>query len=207
MHDDFDSPTLDPRLAWYCEPERWRIEGSSLVIEPSAKTDYWQRTHYGFSADNGHFLYATMEGDFTLSTRVRFRPAHQYDQAGLMVRVSPECWLKTSCEYEPHEDSRLGAVVTNFGYSDWSTQNVPNDTEEIELRVRRTGEDYIIEHRDGEAWVQMRMAHLHGSGSGPVQCGLYACSPIDAGYVAAFAHLEIIEQQEDRSLGTPTGQE
>jgi regulation of enolase protein 1 (concanavalin A-like superfamily) len=199
LDDDFDSPLLDSRLAWYCEPERWCIQDSDLVIEPAAKTDYWQRTHYGFSADNGHFLYAVVKGDFILSTRVRFDPAHQYDQAGLMVRVSPDCWLKTSCEYEPHEDSRLGAVVTNYGYSDWSTQDVPNTTQEIGLRVRRMGDDYVVEHRAGEGWVQLRMAHLHQSSGGPVQCGLYACSPIDAGYRAAFAYLKI-EQPEERHL-------
>jgi uncharacterized protein len=191
LYEDFDSATLDPSLAWYCEPERWSIRDSSLVIKPAAKTDYWQRTHYGFAADNGPFLFAIMEGDFTLSTRVRFDPAHQYDQAGLMVRVSPECWLKTSCEYEPHEDSRLGAVVTNFAYSDWSTQNVLNDTQEIELRVRRTGDDYLVEYRAGDTWVQIRLAHLHQSNGRPVQAGLYACSPIDAGYRAAFAYLKI----------------
>jgi uncharacterized protein len=191
LHEDFDGPALEPTLAWYCEPQKWSIEDSALVIEPGAKTDYWQRTHYGFAADNGHFLYAVIDGDFTLSTRVRFDPAHQYDQAGLMVRVSPECWLKTSCEYEPREDSRLGAVVTNFAYSDWSTQNVPNTTRELELRVRRTGDDFIVEYRDRDAWVQIRMAHLHGANGGPVQAGLYACSPIDAGYRARFGYLQI----------------
>ena len=67
-----------------------------FVVEPAGGTDFWQRTHYGFQADSGHFLYLEAAGDWDLSTEVRFAPAHQYDQAGLLVRLSPECWLKTS---------------------------------------------------------------------------------------------------------------
>jgi uncharacterized protein len=156
-------------------------------------TDFWQRTHYGFEADNGHFLFAATSGDFVMTTRVRFFPKHQYDQAGLMVRLSAACWLKTSVEYEPDAPGRLGAVVTNGAYSDWSTQEFPAGRTETWLRVRREGTDYIVDASiDGQAWQQIRMAHLHDDRpGGPVACGLYACSPKAAGFVAEFAHLEI----------------
>ena len=38
-----------------------------------------------------------------MTAHVAFNPVHRYDQAGLMVRVSPTCWLKTSVEHEPGE--------------------------------------------------------------------------------------------------------
>ena len=118
---------LDVRLRWYCEPARWSVDHAtgSLRIYPDAETDFWQRTHYGFRVDNGHFLFPPVDGRFVMTTHVRFEPVHQYDQAGLMVRLSPDCWLKTSVEYEPGPTNRLGVVVTNTGYSDWSTQEVP----------------------------------------------------------------------------------
>ena len=106
LFETFDRPAPDGRLRWYCPPAHWAIRDSHLVIAPDANTDYWQKTHYGFAVDNGHFLYLQPEGDFVLTTQVRFFPAHQYDQAGLMVRFSPDCWLKTSVEYEPGEASR-----------------------------------------------------------------------------------------------------
>ncbi|HXV43877.1 MAG TPA: DUF1349 domain-containing protein, partial [Anaerolineae bacterium] len=142
LHETFEQPTLDPRLMWYCPPAKWSINpaASVLAVEPEAKTDYWQKTHYGFEADSGHFLFAEVDGDLILTTQVSFRPAHQYDQAGLMVRISPQCWLKTSVEYEPDGPARLGAVVTNFGYSDWSTQNFTGN--KVSLRIRREGSDY-----------------------------------------------------------------
>ena len=190
----FNGTTLDPRLGWYCPPTQWSIAGSRLMLEPDAKTDYWQKTHYGFQVDNGHFLFLKLEGNFTLTTLVSFFPANQYDQAGLMVRFSPEYWIKTSVEYEPHEPNRLGSVVTNHGYSDWATQDFPKDQTALEFRIQREGDDYILSHRipgDDKVWVQMRIAHLHNPAGSPIQCGLYACSPIGAGFKAVFQYLRV----------------
>lgn len=198
LFETFDRPTLDGRLRWYCPPVHWSIRDSQLIITPDANTDYWQKTHYGFAVDNGHFLYLQLEGDFVLTTKVRFFPAHQYDQAGLMVRFSPHCWLKTSVEYEPGEPSRLGAVVTNHGYSDWSTQNYPAESNELALCIRRTGDDFTVEYAGAHApgpepvdWTQIRLAHLQPPIEAAIQCGIYACSPKEAGFRAEFDYLKI----------------
>lgn len=194
IQESFAQPALHAALRWHCEPARWSVQPNPccLRIEPEAGTDFWQRTHYGFEADNGHFLYTAVAGDFVLATHVRFRPVHQYDQAGLMVRLSPACWLKTSVEYEPDGPGRLGVVVTNHGYSDWSTQAFPA-AHEVRLRVRREAQDYIVDaSRDGRDWEQIRMAHLHEDREGAaVDAGLYACSPKGAGFVAEFTQLKI----------------
>lgn len=179
----------DTRLKWHCEPSNWNITGGRLVIAPDSSTDFWSKTHYGFEADNGHFLYANIAGDFVLSAEIFMTPRHQYDQAGLMVRVSKSCWLKTSVEFEPDNMSRLGAVVTNGGYSDWSTQDVPSDLNRFQLRVRRERGDYLVHMSlDGDDWKQLRVAHLHEdvSPEASVECGVYACSPKTAGFNAEF---------------------
>jgi regulation of enolase protein 1 (concanavalin A-like superfamily) len=194
LHELFDRPTLSPRLRWFCEPARWSLDPlrRCLLIEPDAGTDFWRRTHYGFEADNGHFLYAAVAGDFVLWTHVRFHPRHQYDQAGLMVRLSPSCWLKTSVEHEPDGPGRLGAVVTNFGYSDWSSQDFAADRQEVWLRVRREGGSYFVEAADdGHNWKQIRLTHLHEDRDDAIQAGLYACSPRGAGYAAEFSFLHL----------------
>jgi len=190
----FDASNLPPALSWFCAPKRWSLANSRLIVEPESKTDFWQKTHYGFSADNGHFLHTTIEGDFVLSTRVRFYPRHQYDQAGLMVRFDADHWLKTSVEYELEIPSQLGAVVTNRGYSDWSTQPFPPGVNEIELRITRRGDDYLVQYRLPEAapdWTQIRLARLHNPHGGAIQAGLYACSPVKAGYKAEFDYLRL----------------
>ncbi len=190
--EEFDTQ-LSSQLRWFCPPAKWSLKDGNLEIIPDSKTDYWQRTHYGFQNDNGHFLYAEVRTDFVLSTKVRFSPQNQYDQAGLMVRLSPDFWIKTSIEFEAHEPNRLGAVVTRHGYSDWSTQEISKEVREYQLRIRREGDDYIVDYRQSKQnnWTQIRMAHLENIHQSAIQCGLYACSPIEAGFVAHFDTLKI----------------
>jgi uncharacterized protein len=194
LHERFTGP-LDTRLRWFCEPPSALVEASSLLVETSAETDFWQRTHYGFRADNGHFLHLPARGNFVLTTHVSGSPVHQYDQAGLMLRVSPDCWLKTSVEFEPDEPhDRLGAVVTNGGYSDWSTQPLSKDVTSLWFRIRAESTAVIVESsRDGWRWEQLRMAHLgERTPDSEVQCGLYCCSPKAAGYRARFHCLDFV---------------
>lgn len=196
LSETFAHPQLDSRLSWRCPPSVWSIASSRLLVMPDAGTDFWQKTHYGFEADNGHFLFLRQEGDFILGTGVRVFPAHQYDQAGLMVRFSPECWLKTSVEFEPEGPSRLGAVVTTNGYSDWSTQDFSALSDALVFRITRVKDDFLIECAHGSggspgAWSQIRLAHLHLPAAAAVDCGLYACSPKEKGFRAEFSHLSV----------------
>lgn len=85
-------------------------------------------------------------------------------------------------------------MVTNHGYSDWSSQDLAGSDIRVFLRVRREGSDYWVEHRlsPDEPWRLMRLAHLaEDDGAGPVSCGLYACSPVDSGGEAEFEFLHI----------------
>jgi regulation of enolase protein 1 (concanavalin A-like superfamily) len=193
LFEDFSQPTLNPRLSWRCEPASWQVDNSAkcLRLHPDAGTDFWQRTHYGFEVDNGHFLFLEAGGDFVLTTKVTSNPVHQYDQAGLMVRLSPACWLKTSVEFEPEGSSRLGAVVTNGQYSDWSTQPIAAEQRTVWFRIRAEDNDYIVESSfDGQTWEQIRMARLlERPEATSVSCGLYACSPKAAGFEAEFSFL------------------
>jgi uncharacterized protein len=194
LYESFEAANLSKRLQWLNEPPAWRLNTvkNCLDVEPKAATDFWQRTHYGFEADNGHFLYLEAAGDFVLTTKVTSYPIHQYDQAGLMVRISPTCWLKTSVEFEPDGPNRLGAVVTNAQYSDWSTQSLSKQVSTIWLRVRAEGADYWVgSSQNGNDWEQIRLARLHDRVKiQSVSCGLYACSPKASGYRAEFAFLD-----------------
>jgi regulation of enolase protein 1 (concanavalin A-like superfamily) len=110
-----------------------------------------------------------------------------------MVRIAPDCWIKTSVEYETDTPWQLGAVVTNHGYSDWSTQAFPAGRNDAWFRIKREGTDYtVLWSEDGAAWQQLRVTHLHADAAGaPVACGIYACSPKGAGYMAEFTTLTL----------------
>ena len=93
--------------------------------------------------------------------------------------------------------NRLGAVVTNAGYSDWSTQDIPGDLNRFRLRVHRDAGDYLIDASlDNVTWTQLRLAHLHEDTNPevPVECGVYACSPKSAGFIAEFEKFVIAER-------------
>lgn len=184
----------DTDLHWLNKPPRWECDAATgcLRVWPAGRTDFWQRTHYGFEADNGHALLMEMAGDVVLTTRVTAHPQHRYDQAGLLLRLSPACWIKTSVEFEPDGPNRLGAVVTNAQSSDWSTQPLAKEITSVWFRLRRESRDVIADSSlDGEHWEQLRMARLQEMGEvGPVQIGLYACSPTAAGFMAEFDRFE-----------------
>ena len=81
---------------------------------------------------------------------------------------------KTSLEYIPEGPSHLGAVVTNNGYSDWSTQDYPTEAAKQQLRFRiiRKSGDYTIYVKKGYQWEQIRIAHLmEDIGKEPVKIG------------------------------------
>jgi uncharacterized protein len=193
LEERFAGPALDPRLSWHCPPPRWQPGPDGLVVATAAGTDFWQGTHYGFRVDSGHALLAAADGDFVIETRVLTNPVHQYDQAGLMVRLGPDDWLKTSVEFEPGEPSRLGAVVTNHGWSDWSTQDLDAERgRDVSFRVARHGADYVVHAAvHGGRWTQLRLGRLQADQGGTVQAGVYACSPKEAGLTARFAFLTI----------------
>ncbi|SDW38647.1 hypothetical protein SAMN05444487_10322 [Marininema mesophilum] len=193
-------------VSWDYLPQVWGIHQNTdkLYIEPNGKTDYWQKTHVGFSADNGHFLYTECNQDITITTRVLSTPMNQYDQAGLMIRFSENCWLKTSIEYITTEKSMLGVVVTNQGYSDWSTQVYKKQHSDIYLRIRRKAGDYFVEYLESDkkkedslqslkqSWEQLRVTHLiEDTNDTSFQCGIYACSPKKKGFIAEFDFVTI----------------
>ncbi|WP_052714057.1 DUF1349 domain-containing protein [Paenibacillus dauci] len=200
--ENFTGQTIDERLQWHCPPQEWEVASDKQVLsfKPLAETDFWQKTHYGFRVDNGHFLFAEVSGDMTVTTRVRTYPVHQYDQAGLMIRFSEQCWLKTSVEFETEGHAKLGVVVTNNGYSDWSTQNFQAGFTELLFRITRVAGDYTVEYAEQEGhtpesteWHQIRIAHLFDdiSDQTPFQCGVYACSPQGYGCQVEFEFLHI----------------
>ncbi len=190
LNETFDREATDSRLQWMNPPSSWRVDSSAsrLVIESDAETDFWQRTHYGFQRDNGHFLYCTAPENAVLTAQFHSYAAHQYDQAGLMVRFSETCWLKTSVEFEPDGPSQLGAVITNHGYSDWSLQEFPGPSGDgclsYCLRVRLEGTEVLVEHSAGETgpWRLIRVARLFPDAGSEAACGIYACSPQSGGY-------------------------
>lgn len=184
--------TMNPE--WIREPKRAAITEDRVEIMTEPGTDLWQRTYYGFRNDNASVLQArTSEQYFSFVVRTQFESSRRFDQCGVAMYLDSENWFKASVEYENGEYQRLGSVVTNHGYSDWATTDIPAGIKEMWYRFSRRGSDYCIEcSRDGLAYKQMRIFHMH-EGAGEIVFGIYACSPEQSSFQAVFTDMEVTE--------------
>jgi regulation of enolase protein 1 (concanavalin A-like superfamily) len=173
---------------WINEPPRWSEESGSLTLETAHGCDFWRRTQYGFIRDDGHFRAHEVSGDFSATVEVEGRYETLYDQAGLMVRVDEERWMK--CGIEFFEDRQFASVVVTREYSDWSVTPVPGLPDRMRFRVTRSGDTLeIFWSRPGEPWTMMRTAYLPMGAT--VKVGPMAASPERAGFVARFLDFRI----------------
>ena len=179
-------------LRWTRPPRDFSVSPEEIRITTEPGTDLWQCTYYGFQNDNAPVLQLeTDETRFSFTVRTDFDSKHRFDQCGVAVYLDSENWLKASIEYENAEYQRLGSVVTNLGYSDWATSDIPASVRSMWYRLSRREADYCIEcSTDGVHFQQMRICHLH-AGAGTIRFGVYACSPENSSFEAVFSHMEL----------------
>lgn len=113
------SDNLLERMTWLNEPASSRRSGDQLLVRSRSKTDFWRKTLYGYITDNGHFFGLAASGDFMFQARVNGEYGALYDQAGLMVRLNAENWMKCGTEF--FDGRRHASVVFTRDFSDWST--------------------------------------------------------------------------------------
>ena len=181
-------------LQWTRPPRSFTISPEEIRITTEPGTDLWQRTYYGFQNDNAPVLQMeTDETRFSFTVRTDFDSKHRFDQCGVAVYLDSENWLKASIEYENAEYQRLGSVVTNRGYSDWATSDIPASVRSMWYRLSRREADYCIEcSADGVHFQQMRICHLH-AGTGRIRFGVYACSPENSSFEARFSCMALTD--------------
>lgn len=183
------------QFKWTREPASFEIAGDEIRITTAPHTDLWQRTYYHFRNDNAPVLQMeTEEKYFSFAVKTSFRESHhRFDQCGIVMYLDSENWVKGSIEYENEEFQHLGSVVTNHGWSDWATTEIPADIKEMWYRLSRREDDYRIEcSEDGSHWKQMRICHMH-EGAGKVRFGIYACSPEDSSFTAVFSVFQLTD--------------
>ncbi|OUO32910.1 DUF1349 domain-containing protein [Olsenella sp. An293] len=183
------------KLEWTRPPEDYRISPGRIEIVTEPHTDLWQRTYYHFRNDSAPVLQMSCdERFFSFVVRTEFAESHhRFDQCGVVVYLDAENWLKGSIEYENERFQHLGSVVTNHGYSDWATTEIPAGVSSMWYRLSRREDDFCIEcSEDGVTFHQMRVCHLHEA-TGTVRFGVYACSPEDSSFRAIFTNMDLGE--------------
>ena len=177
---------------WVREPKHWSMTKDSLEIITEPNTDLWQRTYYHFQHDNGPcFQMKSKEQYFSFTVKATSIGERKlFDQCGIILYLDSENWLKASSEYDDSKQ-QLGSVVTNHGFSDWATRDIPADIDTIYYRLSRRKADYKIESSfDGINFEQMRITHLY-RGDAMIKFGVYACSPSNSSFKARFSEFRL----------------
>jgi regulation of enolase protein 1 (concanavalin A-like superfamily) len=193
---------------WLNQPKSFEVNEQSVKIATEPNTDFWQRSYYGFRNDNAPALLIDSKNNFSFTVQASFEYQAKFDQCGLVIYINSDNWFKASIEFETEHFSRLGSVVTNYGYSDWATTDIPT-TNTMWYRLNRRGADFLIESSiNGVDFKQMRIFHLHCLGETSVEMsklnppappqqslnfGLYACSPMKSSFEATFTNFKLDE--------------
>ncbi len=183
------------QFSWLREPGAYSLGEDLVTITTKPHTDLWQRTYYHFRNDNAPvFQMETEEPYFSFTVRTDFTGSHhRFDQCGVVMYLDSENWLKASVEYENEVFQHLGSVVTNSGYSDWATTEIPASVKVMWYRFSRRQSDYCLEcSEDGKVFRQMRICHM-GAGGGKIRFGIYACSPEDSSFTAEFSRFALTD--------------
>jgi uncharacterized protein len=170
--------------SWLNDPEDVRADGDDLLVTTGPKTDFWRTTSYGYVQDTGHALLAPFPIDSAVEVTFVADFEELYDQAGVLVWVSPTVWLKAGTELTdgmPH----VSTVVTNE-MSDWSQAAVPEWAgRPVTVRVSRAGDALTVRAKaEGEAWRTIRLAPL--APDAVATAGPFCCSPMRSGLTVRF---------------------
>ena len=181
-------------MKWIREPKQYEVTEDKVEIITEPHTDLWQRTYYHFRNDNAPVLQLeTGEQFFSFVVKTDFDTKVRYDQSGIVMYLDSDNWLKASMEFENDQIQRLGSVVTNNGYSDWSSVDVDASVKSIWFRFSRREDDFCIENSvDGVNFKQMRICHMFHAKE-KINFGIYACSAEDSSFKATFTDMEITQ--------------
>jgi regulation of enolase protein 1 (concanavalin A-like superfamily) len=176
------------RMSWLNEPASAKISGDQLSVRSRAKTDFWRKTFYGYITDNGHFFHLPASGDFVFQARVNGEYAALYDQAGLMVRLNAENWMKCGTEF--FDGQRHASVVFTRDFSDWSTMADLSNSAPIWWRaVRKKDSIETSCSLDGKNSTSVRQGYFPPAVQ--VDVGIMCAAPEGPGFNASFDHLSL----------------
>lgn len=169
---------------WINEPPSYNESGNTLTVATGKETDWWNNTFYGFKHLSGHFRATPVTGDFSLTVEFTAPYATLYDQAGAMLRVDDNNWLKCGVEYTDGRKN-FSVVVTRDDQSDWSVMPIEGAVNApVTLRLTRHAEALRVEVESDGKFRLARLAYSRMPDT--VEAGPMCCSPIGEGLPVSF---------------------
>ncbi len=186
------------KMQWFNEPEQYEIKNGTLTMDVPAQCDYWRVAHYGFTVDDGPFLYGMYGGEFEAKVKVSGDYKVRFDQAGMIIRIDKDNYMKCGIEYVDGKFN-ISTVVTH-NTSDWSLIRLDKPVDYIWLKaVRRKDAIEVFYSFDDKEYTMMRTLWMQQNT--PVMVGLMAACPDGNGFRAKFSdfhvkHLPDAKRQE-----------
>ncbi|MDE6497540.1 MAG: DUF1349 domain-containing protein [Muribaculaceae bacterium] len=176
------------KMNWFNEPAAWSISGDKLTMDVTPKSDYWRISHYGFTVDDAPFYYAEYGGEFEAKVKITGDYKVRFDQAGMMIRIDHENYIKTGIEFVDGKYN-LSTVVTHTT-SDWSVIALDRPVDAIWIKaVRRLDAIEIFYSFDDKEYTMMRNAWM--AANCPVKIGMFAACPDGDGFKATFSNFKV----------------
>jgi uncharacterized protein len=175
-------------MQWYNEPPQWEANDDTITVTCAPNTDFWRKTHLGFIRDNGHFYQRSVAGNFIAEVKVSGEYQALYDQAGLMLRLNNEVWMKCGIEMIGGVQ-HVSAVVTR-DFSDWNIIPLPQNPPALWMRVTRHDAAIEIHYSlDGIAYAMLRLAYFDPANT--IEVGVMVAAPEGEGFAATFENFHV----------------
>lgn len=185
------------KMQWFNEPENYSIRNGVLEMQVPAQTDFWRIAHYGFTVDDGPFLYAVYGGEFEAKIKVSGEYETRFDQAGMMIRLDHENYVKFGIEFVAGKFN-ISAVVTHHT-SDWSVIRLDEPVPHLWLKaVRRLDAIELFYSFDDREYTMMRTLWMQDNC--PLQVGPVAACPDGQGFKARFSDFKVRHLPDQRRV-------
>lgn len=176
------------KMNWFNEPDSWRVEQNALIMDVTPNSDYWRVSHYGFTVDDAPFYYAEYGGEFEAKVKIAGDYRVRFDQAGMMIRLDHENYIKAGIEFVDGKYN-LSTVVTHRT-SDWSVIVLDRPVDFVWIKaVRRRDAVEIFYSFDDVEYHMMRNAWIEANH--PVRIGMFAACPDGNGFRATFSDFKV----------------
>ncbi|PHM71271.1 DUF1349 domain-containing protein [Xenorhabdus sp. KJ12.1] len=183
---------------WLNEPASWQRQDNALSVVTDNKTDFWRDTWYGFQRHSGYVFGCYVDDlliteGFTFQLCIEGRFEQLYDQAGVMLLVDEQHWLKAGIEYADGK-ATIGSVLTS-PYSDWAMGIFPGNAEKFWLRLTyQEGAIRLQYSTDGKQWPLLRLSPftINQHNGQRVFVGAMCCSPEREGLQVKFSEFKLM---------------
>jgi len=182
-------------MRWMNKPDKWKQKGDDIKVTVPEETDFWRGTLHGFTKDDAPFYWMFADNDFETRLTIKGKFKYLYDQAGLMLRIDAENWVKLGiCHYR---DQLYVSCCFTRGKSDWSTHRLPiTKIDKFHVWAKRKGEVIDCYYSlDNENWIHIRQGYF--SDKPRIRVGMMCAAPESAGFKVTFSDFMIKNTVDD----------